>query len=445
MSDGEDITVDLEEFEELIRTGAVGPKAQVRFSLVTGEHWVAAEDLEIFRGLYSPARIVFQEQFNLRRFPLATEIFVVLNTVVFLFTQPARLWSGDEAPLVLGAKAAPLIEEAGQLWRLLTFNFVHADRLHLLSNMGFVLLLGLALENAFSRRSYLMIMTSSAVCSGVASYLLTEAPSAGASGIVFGILGALVVFGIKYRAVIPRAYTYYFGWSVLPLLLFTIYSGLGQPLVDHWGHVGGLIGGVLACLVLPAEVLENKVVKASGWAVAGAVLLVIVGIVVGGGPILSWLTVHHVPYEDDLGLTVSFPDSWDERGWDQLGYARFRHSSYPFIEMTLGSIEREEEVDPHEALSRRLRLEVIDAEARGELDSVSRFRRRRLRIDGHPAELASYTFRIGRRRCHRTVYVVASGRREYVITLSTLEAWRRPYAPVFSRVVSSIQIAERSF
>jgi membrane associated rhomboid family serine protease len=191
-ADGDEIAVGLEEFEELIRTGQVGPQTKVRFSLVTGEHWCAASDLEIFRGLYSETRIAFHEQFNLRRFPLVTALFAGINVLAFLFIQHARLWYGDEAPLVLGAKAAPLIEEGGQLWRVLTFSFVHADRFHLLANMAFVLLLGLALENAYSRRSYLVIMASSGLCSGIASYLLTEEPSAGASGVVFGILGVFL-------------------------------------------------------------------------------------------------------------------------------------------------------------------------------------------------------------------------------------------------------------
>lgn len=441
-SDGDEVELALEEFEELVKKGQIGPQTRVRFALVTGEHWVAAEELEIFRGLYSPARIAFQEQFNLRRFPLVTALFVTVNVVAFLFIQHARLWYGVEAPLVLGAKAAPLIEEAGQLWRLLTFNFVHADRLHLLSNMAFALILGLALENAFSRRSYLVIMTSSALCSGIASYLLTVEPSAGASGIVFGILGALVVFGVKYRAVIPRPYAYYFGWSLLPLLFVTIYAGLTQPLVDNWGHIGGLVGGVVSCLVLKAEVLENKAVTVSGWAMAGGAFVLIVAVMVFGAPIVTWLTVERRTFSDDLGLELNYPSSWDERGYDEYGYIRFNHSAYPYIQMTVGSIERPEPVDPHEALDRRLRLEVLDAEQRGELDSVSRFRRRQLRLDGHPAEVATYTFRVERRRCHRAVYIIAQDNIEHVVSLSTLEAWRRPYARVFADVVSSIRIQD---
>jgi membrane associated rhomboid family serine protease len=441
-ADGDEVAVKLEEFEELVKAGQVNPRTRVRFDLVTGEHWVAAEELEIFSGLYSLERIAFQEQFNLRRFPLVTALFVVVNVVVFLFVQHARIWYGVEAPLVLGAKAAPLIEEAGQLWRLLTFNFVHADRFHLLSNMAFVLILGLALENAFSRRSYLVIMTSSAICSGIASYLLTVEPSAGASGVVFGILGALVVFGIKYHALIPRPYTYYFGWSLLPLLLVTIYAGLTQPLVDNWGHLGGLAGGVVSCALLEAEVLENKAVTVSGWAIAGASFVVLVAVLVFGAPIVTWLTNTPRTFRDELGLSLQYPSSWDSRGYDDFGYVLVSHSAYPYIQMTLGSIERDGSVDAGEALDRRLRLEVLDAEQRGELDSVSQFRRRRLRIDGHPAEMASYTFRVERRRCHRVVYIITRGNTEHMVSLSTLEAWRDPYARVFADVVSSIRITE---
>jgi hypothetical protein len=251
-----------------------------------------------------------------------------------------------------------------------------------------------------------------------------------------------VVFGIKYRAVIPKQYTYYFGWSVVPLLLITIYAGLSQPLVDNWGHLGGLIGGVVAALALPAEVLENKVVTASGWAIAAAALLLVAALSFLGAPIVSRLTIDHDTFRDELGLRVSFPDSWTQRSYDPYGYVQLQHESYPYVSMTLGSVVRPRSVSSHDALSQRLRLEVVDAEARGELDSVSRLIRRRVRLDGHPGEVAAYTFRVERRRCYRELYVVSRGRIEHVLSLSTLEAWRNPYARVFSEVVASVRLEE---
>jgi len=440
----EEVSIGLGEFEDLIRAGKVGPNTSVRFPLVTGRYWVRAQDLEMFDGLYSPARIAFHEQFNLRRFPLATAIFVVINVAAFILIQHAYVWYGDAAPLVLGAKAAPLIEEAGQLWRLLSFSFVHADKLHLLANMGFVLLLGLALENAFSRRSYLLIMSSSAVCSGLASYLLTDRPSAGASGIVFGILGALLVFGVKYRELIPRAYAYYFGWSVLPLLLITIYAGLTQPLVDNWGHLGGLLGGVVACLLLPAEVLENKVVSVSGWALAVAAFLLMGAISFLGAPVVSRLTVGESTFSDDLGLSVTYPDTWTERSWDSYGFVQLTHSSYPFVVMTAGSVEWDEPIEPHGVLSQRLRMMIVEAEARGEIDGASRMRRRRLRLAGEAAEVAVYDFDVEGRHYYREVYVITRGRTEHLLALTTLDAWRQPYAPVFSSIVASLRLGALS-
>lgn len=436
----DEVAIGLDEFEDLVRSGKVGPNTSVRFPLVTGRYWVRAQDLEMFDGLYSPARIAFHEQFNLRRFPLATAIFVVINVASFILIQHAYVWYGDAAPLVLGAKAAPLIEEAGQLWRLLTFSFVHADKFHLLANMGFVLLLGLALENAFSRRSYLLIMFSSAVFSGVASYFLTDRPSAGASGIVFGILGALLVFGVKYRELIPRAYTYYFGWSVLPLLLITIYAGLTQPLVDNWGHLGGLVGGVVACLLLPAEVLENKAVSVSGWAVAVAVFLLMGAISFLGAPLVSRLTVGETTMTDDLGFSLTYPDTWVEQSWDGYGFVQLTHAAYPFVVMTAGSVQWDEPMEPHQVLSQRLRMMIVEAEAEGEVDSASRLRRRRLRLAGEAAEVAVYEFTIEGRRYYREVYVITRGNTEHLLTLTTLDAWRQPYASVFSRIVASAQL-----
>lgn len=435
--------VGLEQFESLVRKGKVGPETEVSFALVTGDRFVRAADLEIFRGLYSEERIVFQEQFNLSRFPLVTVVLVGLTVVWFLAVQYAEIWYGPEAALVLGAKARPLIEEAGQLWRILSFSFVHADQLHLLANAGFLMLFGLALENAYSRWSYALILLSSALTSGLASYLFTEAPSAGASGIVFGILGGLVVFGIKYRALIPRRYAYYFGWSVLPLILITVYAGLAEPLVDHSGHLGGLVGGVLACLFLGAELLEKGPSSRLAWLRTVAILLATPAALVLAGPLVARAAGRERSIEDDLGFQLSVPAGWSRREHDDLGNEVLRQQDYAYVVLAYGSIARPEPVDPEAALSARLALEVDERLERGELEGFSELRRERLEIGGHPAAMVAYTsLEPGHGRSYRELYVIARGQIEHSLSFQTLEAWQPAYAPIFARVLASVRLVE---
>jgi len=434
----------LEAFEDLVRRGEVAPNVPVRFAVVTGDEFVPAAELEIFRGLYSLERIAFQREFNLARFPFVTVAVTLINVAVFLLTLYLSARYGEDAPLVVGAKAAPLIDEAGQAWRLFTFNFVHADRFHLLANVAFLMLLGLALENAFSRRSFLLILLASGLASGLSSYLLTPQPAAGASGLVFGVLGGLIVFGIKYRGLIPRRYAYYFGWSVTPLLAITVYTSLTQPLVDHAGHIGGLLGGALACALLRAEVLERRDVDRRAWARAFALIGLCALALAAAGPVLTWRGPKTVRIEDDLGLGVTHPEAWSEQGYDVHGDVTRTHKDYPFVVMTLGSIERPAPRSPRQALDNRVRVEIDEAVDRDEIHEVLHLRRSRLTIGGHDAEMLAYTYVRDRSPRYRELYVVTRGRLEHVLAFETLLIWQGPYAPVFADVLGSVELTAPS-
>jgi hypothetical protein len=104
--------LDLLEFEARIRKGEVSPQSLVRLPAVTGEKFVAAAELELFRALHEPKRAHFARAFSLTRFPFITSGIILLHLSVFLYT--ARNGPLDLDEMVrFGAKAGPLILDLG--------------------------------------------------------------------------------------------------------------------------------------------------------------------------------------------------------------------------------------------------------------------------------------------------------------------------------------------
>ena len=178
--------LDLEEFENKVVRGEIAPQCPVLFPAVTGDTWVAAGSLEIFKQLYSPRRLHFSRAFSLGRIPRVTFLFIAANILWFLAMQ---LWpSADPVDTLLrfGAKAGPLMLDLGQFWRLITANLVHKDVLHIAVNLFVIFNFAGALENAFRPLDMALILSTSALGTTLCSFAATDPVSAGASGVAYG-------------------------------------------------------------------------------------------------------------------------------------------------------------------------------------------------------------------------------------------------------------------
>lgn len=137
----------------------------------------------------------------------------------------------------------------GRWWTLITAVYLHAGPLHLLFNLLWVNQLAPAVEDAFGRARLAIIFTGSGVAGFALSNLAGIGYSVGASGAVFGLLGALVYFGRarggRFGAAVFRQYGQ---WAILLLVL-----GFVMPGVNNLAHVGGFAGGYLAGLALGHE------------------------------------------------------------------------------------------------------------------------------------------------------------------------------------------------
>lgn len=169
-----------------------------------------------------------------------------------------RLWLLDA-----GAKSAALISDTNEGWRVLSAHWVHTGWMHLLFNLAFLFPVSAALECVLRRADYVLAMSAIAVSAGLASLLWTPEISAGASGLVYGVLGCAVMVGLRFAPYLRGPLRLHFGLWVLPFLLLILFFGANNPNLDHHNHLGGLLAGLL---VLPFVRMRSQSYEAQlGW------------------------------------------------------------------------------------------------------------------------------------------------------------------------------------
>jgi rhomboid protease GluP len=183
----------------------------------------------------------------------ATAALLVSIGVVFI----AQLFIGDT--LIAYGANTPMrwLLEHGQYWRLLTSMFLHGDGsipgtvLHFALNIYALLQLGTLYEIMFGTRRFVLIYFASGLIASIASSLHIDGISVGASGAVFGILGALVSSirrSPKYKD--DRRAKNIAGQCVF-WIIANIVLGFQIPQIDNAAHIGGLIAGILIGALLP--------------------------------------------------------------------------------------------------------------------------------------------------------------------------------------------------
>ncbi|MBA2525514.1 MAG: rhomboid family intramembrane serine protease [Pyrinomonadaceae bacterium] len=233
-----------------------------------------------------------------------TIILLVANFFVFLLMwqssgmTSAGLWEFSEPVLtVYGAKLNRLINEQHQWWRFVTPMFVHINLPHLLVNMYSLWVVGPYVEKLYGSAKFVVFWVVAGVAGVVASYLTVlgpdtqlgslgrflfktnDFPSAGASGALFGLVGVLFVFGIKFRHELPAGFKRAFGTGMLPIIVINLFIGyLGRGLIDNAAHLGGLVAGAALALVVEYRRPGERTSVAITWQILrlGAVTLVAV-------------------------------------------------------------------------------------------------------------------------------------------------------------------------
>ena len=164
---------------------------------------------------------------------------IVINTAVFLILS------------VFGAMYESLVIDMHQYYRIVTSIFLHFGIQHLLNNMVMLGALGWNLEREIGKVRFLIIYFVSGIAGNILSMYLNiihdvQVVSAGASGAIFGLMGALVYVVIANRGRLGRLS----GRGMLILVFLSLYFGLTSSGVDNWAHIGGLISGFILAVIL---------------------------------------------------------------------------------------------------------------------------------------------------------------------------------------------------
>ncbi len=148
----------------------------------------------------------------------------------------------------------------GEIYRLITSMFLHANILHLLFNMYALYMLGPQIEKLYGKFKYLLIYLGSGLFGSLFSVITNNSFGIGASGAIFGLFGALIYFGLKYRATLDG----FIRSGIIPVLIINLIIGLVYQSIDLSAHIGGLLGGMLLSYTLCVPNKENKSDRING-------------------------------------------------------------------------------------------------------------------------------------------------------------------------------------
>jgi membrane associated rhomboid family serine protease len=172
--------------------------------------------------------------------------------------------------------------------------FLHVNLVHLLINMYSLWILGPLVEKLYGSAKFVTFWVLTGIAGVVASYLTVrpslatnalsrfifkdhDVVSAGASGALFGLVGVLFIFGIKFRHELPEGFKRAFGTGMLPVILINLLIGfIGRFFIDNAAHLGGLFAGAALALVVQYRRPGEKRGVAMSWRVLQVLLLLLV-------------------------------------------------------------------------------------------------------------------------------------------------------------------------
>lgn len=182
---------------------------------------------------------------------ICTVALIVINIAVFFIL--TMFGDTEDAVFMLqhGAMYEPNIIEGHEYYRIFTCLFLHFGITHLLNNMVLLGALGWNLELEIGKVRFVIIYFASGIIGNIVSlfYDLTleqPAVSAGASGAIFGLMGALLYVVIANRGRLGRLS----GRGMLVMVILSLYFGLTSTGVDNLAHIGGLVSGFLLAVLL---------------------------------------------------------------------------------------------------------------------------------------------------------------------------------------------------
>ena len=214
-----------------------------------------------------------REKFMKNRKPIATYALILINVIVFILMYLLGNGSEDTQTLINFGANYVVLTKAGEYYRIITSAFLHIGIIHLLLNMYSLYIVGTQVEYFYGKVKYLIIYFFSAIMGSLFTVALSSANTvaAGASGAIFGLLGSILYFGVKYRGYIGNSLIN----QIVPVVILNLIIGFTTPGIGNAAHIGGLIGGYLISMGVGIGI-DNREQKSSR--VNGIVISVILTI-----------------------------------------------------------------------------------------------------------------------------------------------------------------------
>ncbi len=200
-----------------------------------------------------------------------TQVLIALNLIVFMFaTFLQASYGGTLAAVMMGGLYKNFIYGANEWWRLISAGFLHVDLFHILINMMVLVQAGALVERVYGRKQMVIIYMTSVITSSLLALIMMDGGtiSLGASGGIFGLVGAIIVYLFSSNLVkVPQIRNQIFRTLILNILISLI------PGISFYGHLGGFIGGVL----ISVAIADAKMLKPAKIHAYISTALIVVG------------------------------------------------------------------------------------------------------------------------------------------------------------------------
>ena len=227
-----------------------------------------------------------------------TIILLSLNFIVWIIAEIAGSTNDANTLLDFGALFGPFIV-TGEYWRLFSSLFLHVGLLHLLFNCFALFIFGPLIENIFGKFRFVSIYLFAGISGSLISlYFNPLVVAAGASGSIFGLLGALAAFFLLKRNILGTfAKKNFIG--VIILVAFNMFFGFLIPGVDNFAHFGGFISGLIISIVLvPVLPIENSIFSPTIFSVASKSFIsryIYLAIIFVSLIVIAFISINNIP------------------------------------------------------------------------------------------------------------------------------------------------------
>ena len=199
------------------------------------------------------------------KFPMITYWLIAVNVILYV----VPILFGQYNDLINNYSVwGPAIRE-GQVYRLFTGMFLHGGLVHLLFNCYALYVIGSQVESFLGKFKFLVIYLVAGISGALFSMIFGgNYASIGASGAIFGLMGALVYFGYHYRVYLGNVVRS----QIIPLIVLNLALGFFVTGIDNFAHIGGLIGGTLMSIALGVKDKSSWFERINGWIITAIFL-----------------------------------------------------------------------------------------------------------------------------------------------------------------------------